>query len=113
MASGQDFSFLTVKELKAELRKLGARIGGKKSVLVQRLSDYKRNQNFQDEEIQMPVPNPMPDWPEASHFHSLTLEDREKIPKIREEHVQQYVVLRQVLDRGPNYDHAAFSRGKK
>lgn len=113
MESGKEISALTLKELKSELKKVGARLGGKKADLVQRLLDYKRNQNFPDPAVEIPESNPMPNWPEPSVFHSLTIQDREKIPKIREEHVQQYIVLRQVLDRGPNYDHAAFMRGKK
>lgn len=111
MASGT--SSMTVYQLKQELRKVGARLVGKKADLVQRLKDYQRNQNFRDPEVDIPAANPMPSWPEVSLFHSLTLNDQDLVPKIREEHVQQYVVLRQVLDRGPNYDHAAFMRGKK
>lgn len=112
-SSEVDFSTMTVKQLRVELKKVGALLGGKKAALVQRLTDYRRNKNFANPYIDIPEPNPMPNWPEPSAFHSLILEDRDKIPSIREEHVQQYVVLRQVMDRGPNYDHAAFSRGKK
>lgn len=113
MATNNNFSTWTIGQLKVELRKVGARLTGKKAELVERLQDYKRNNNFADADLEIPEPNPMPDWPEPSLFHSLTIEDRGIIPNIREEHVQQYVVLRQVLDRGPNYDHAAFMRGKK
>lgn len=113
MASNVDFSTMTVKELRLELKKVGALLGGKKAVLVQRLNDYRRNKNFSNPNIDIPQHNPMPNWPEPSEFHSLTLEDRDKVPPIREEHIQQYVVLRQVMDRGPNYDHAALKRGKK
>lgn len=108
-----EISSFTVNQLKQELRKVGARLGGKKADLVQRLKDYQRNQNFRDPDLDIPAVNPMPIWPEATSFHSLTLNDQGLVPKIREEHVQQYVVLRQVLDRGPNYDHAAFMRGRK
>ena len=113
MDPGKEIQSMTLKELKEELRKVGARLGGKKAVLVQRLIDYRRNANFRDPILEIPAANAMPNWPEASFFHSLTLADRDSVPKIREEHVQQYIVLRQVLDRGPNYDHAAFARGKK
>lgn len=108
----EKFGKLKVAELKVELKKVGAPLTGKKAVLLQRLLDYRRNDNFSRDVIIIPKPNPMPNWP-GSGFKSLTLDDRETAPKIREEHIQQYVVFRQTLDRGANYDHAAFRRGMK
>ena len=37
---------LNVKELKIELKKVGAPVSGRKAVLLQRLVDYRRNDNF-------------------------------------------------------------------
>ena len=72
---------LTINNLKIELRKIGAPLSGKKADLLQRLIDYKRNDNFARSEVFIPRANPMPSWP-GSGFRSLTMEDRHNLSLI-------------------------------
>ena len=105
------FGKLKVVELKQRLGEIGAVKTGKKCDLINRLVLWKKNNNFAGPSIALPEPFPIPNWPNLT-FESLSVESRENLPKIRDEHIQQYVVYRQCLDRGPNYDHSALKRGK-
>lgn len=102
---------LKVAELKQRLGEIGAVKTGRKRDLINRLILWDRNNNFSGPSITLPEQFPIPSWPNAP-FQQLSLEDQENIPNIRDEHIQQYVVHRQCLDRGSNYDHSALKRGK-
>lgn len=103
---------MRVDQLKIELMKIGAKTTGRKSELIERLGDYHRNSNFKGPSISLPGQEPMPNWP-VSGFKSVTPEGRNGLPKVLNEHVEFYIVTRQVLDKKNSCDHAAMRRGKK
>ena len=101
----------TNKELISELNRVGAKTSGRKSLLIERLEAYQRNSNFPGPTIPIPEPNEMPLLPQVSLFRSLTPRDWERLPSIRQEHVEQYCLYRQAADRNSSGDNQAVSRG--
>ena len=91
---------------------LWAKRTGKKKDLVQRLLDWNRNNNFRGPTIDIPDPICIPEWPRQG-FKSLTIEAKDSLPSIRNEHICQYVVSRQCIDRGPSSNYSALEKGQK
>lgn len=54
----------------------------------------------------------MPDWPSAG-FKTITLADKDSMPSLTREKIQEYVVFRQSSDRAPNMDLKAILQGQK
>jgi len=84
------FAHLTVQKLKLELSKRGAKTGGRKAELIERLEAYDRNQNFQSFEVQLPSESPMPNWPDVHLFRSVTANHRDIMPQIHQTQIDQY-----------------------
>jgi hypothetical protein len=104
-------SMWTVNKLKIELLKRGAKTTGRKSELVERLESYERNENFSSGlNLCLPESDPMPEWP-SSGFHSLTQSDQENLPNITMNHIEQYVLYRQVNNSEANLDNSALKKG--
>jgi hypothetical protein len=99
----------TVNKLKIELSKRGAKTTGRKSELVERLESYERNQNFSSD-LCLPESDPMPEWP-MSGFHSVTQSDQENLPNLTTNHIEQYVLYRQVNHSEANLDNSALKKG--
>ena len=98
-------------KLRFELAKRGAKTTGRKAELVERLDSYERNENFSSSySVFLPEDNPMPDWP-TSGFNSLTLENQDILPKITTNHIEQYILFRQVNNSGSNLDNSALKKG--
>ena len=106
-----DFGRLTVSQLKVELEKRGAKVTGRKKELVERLEAYEKNSNFQSQNpILLPASNPMPEWPVGS-FSSLTPSCHPELPELRAEHIEQYVLFRQVCDQASAEDKNSLKKG--
>ena len=106
-----DFGKLTVAQLKVELERRGAKVTGRKKELVERLEAYEKNCNFQSKVlVELPSQNPMPVWPDGT-FSSLTQSHQEDIPRIRAEHIEQYVLFRQVCDQASAEDKNSLKKG--
>ena len=97
-----DFGHLSVNELKKELSRRGAKTTGRKAELVARLEAYDRNDNFRSNDVQRPAEVPMPAWPEASQFRSITENHRHLLPSLKQSHINQYVLYRQCQDKEEN-----------
>ena len=54
----------------------------------------------------------MPSWP-IGGWRSLTISDQFNLPPVRKEHLQQYVLYRQVCDQQASQDVRAVARGEK
>ncbi len=101
----------TVNKLKIELSKRGAKTTGRKSELLERLESYERNENFSSGlNLCMPEADPMPEWPLLG-FHSVTQCDQENIPNITMNHIEQYILYRQVNNSESNLDNSALKKG--
>jgi SAP domain len=106
-----DFGRLTVAQLKIELEKRGAKVSGRKKELVERLEAYEKNCDFKYNSIvELPSSNPMPNWP-STNFASLTQSSHSEMPKLRAEHIEQYVLFRQVCDKASAEDKNSFRKG--
>ena len=106
-----DFGRLTVAQLKVELEKRGAKVTGRKKELVERLEAYEKNSNFQSQtQVFLPASNPMPEWPSGC-FSSLTLSSHSELPELRAEHIEQYVLFRQVCDQASAEDKNSLRKG--
>ncbi|TRY78175.1 hypothetical protein TCAL_16683 [Tigriopus californicus] len=107
-----EWAQMSIVQLRTELVKIGAKTLGRKAELTISLGDYFRNSNFQGPPISLPEEQPMPNWPHFG-FRSVTLDTWNCLPKVLHEHVEQYVVTRQVMDKRSSCDHGALKRGKK
>lgn len=96
------FGRLTVNELKKELSRRGAKTTGRKAELVARLEAYDRNDNFRTNDVQRPAEIPMPDWPQAGQFRTITKDHRHLLPSLKQSHINQYVLYRQCQDNDEN-----------
>ena len=106
-----DYGKLTVAQLKVELERRGAKVTGRKKELVERLEAYEKNCNFQSKSVvELPSLNPMPIWPNGT-FSSLTQMHHAEVPKIRAEHIEQYVLYRQVCDQTSAEDKNSLKKG--
>lgn len=85
-------------ELKAELKARRAKTSGRKKELVQRLENLDEilHVTVPDGAINLPEPNLIPQWPEQASFKTLTPEDQDLLPPFQPEHLEQYVLYRQV-----------------
>ena len=108
------FGALNCVQLKLELARRGARTTGTKSVLVERLRAYDRNQDFSNSSATINIPEeiPMPAWPDTAVFKTVTIEHCEILPTIQTEHIQQYVIYRQGADHQSVSDVKALTKGK-
>ena len=106
----EEFKGYTVNKLKIELKNLGAKTSGKKAELIDRLLAYRRNNNFAEPPVLLPETVSFPEWP-SKNFRSIVESDRSGIPKIRLEHVEQYVLHRQASDKSSAADNKAIYRG--
>ena len=77
-----DRSGRKVPELKKECSERGIKSTGRKNELIQRLADYDRNQDFRGPAIPIPDADPMPEWPPATSFRTITTSDLDKMPKV-------------------------------
>ncbi|XP_045172918.2 uncharacterized protein LOC123534648 [Mercenaria mercenaria] len=81
------FGSLTIPQLKAELKKRGARLSGRKNELVERLVSYERNQNFGNVETLEPEYNmTLPDPTKYADVNSDS-----KFPKTELDSVHKYL----------------------
>ena len=53
----------------------------------------------------------MPNWPPTG-FKSLTPNDRENLPEINVREIEQYVLIRQGLDRSENGDSSSLAKAR-
>jgi len=97
--NSSDYSVWTVDKLKVELARRGAKTTGRKAELIQRLEDYERNQDFQAASVSTPAESPMPYWPDANLFRSLTPAHQPLLPKIEKSQISQYILYRQCSDQ--------------
>ena len=77
-----DRSKWKVPELKAECRRRAIRVDGRKKDLIERLESYDRNDDFQNPPIALPSAPTFPTV-NASSFRTVTLADKELLPKVR------------------------------
>ena len=108
------YGSLSSGQLKIELARRGARTTGQKAELVERLRAYKRNQDFNSGtgEITIPEDLPMPNWPSAVVFKTVTVDHHELLPQTKSEHLHQYVIHRQGSDQQAVSDIQAIKKGK-
>ena len=106
-----EFGKMTVTQLKIELGKRRAKVTGRKKELIARLLAYEENQNFQStNSIDIPDIIPMPAWP-SNLFTSITESCHSEMPPIRIEHINQYVLFRQVSDLSSSEDRNSLKKG--
>ncbi len=108
-----DFVSCKCNQLKIELAKRGAKTTGTKSVLVERLRAYDRNQDFSSASSFPALPEdlPMPMWP-SEVFKSITRTHQALLPPLLFEHIQQYVIYRQGSDCQSVSDIKSLKKGK-
>ena len=79
-----DRSKWKLPELKAECRRRGIRLEGRKQEIIDRLESYDRNDDFQGPPIVLP---PAPKFPAVnlSSFRTLTVSDKDILPNVSKE----------------------------
>jgi len=109
-----DYGTWTCPKIKLELAKRGARTTGTKTQLVERLRAYDRNQDFLTSGVVLITPDDlkMPAWPHEGAFRSMMEDQKNSLPPLLTEHLQQYVVHRQGLDKKSTNDIKALKKGK-
>lgn len=108
-----DYSTWTMKFLKEELSRRGARTTGRKEELVTRLQHYDLNDDFRGAApVVVPEMIPMPLWPKEG-FLTITDKDKEAMPMISEPQIRQYIIYRQVSGREINNDITSMKKGEK
>jgi hypothetical protein len=83
------FGKWTVTLLKKELAARGAKLTGRKSELIDRLGAYDRNDDFRGAAVIQPESLPMPNFPKMAAFRTLTAEDKDSVPKVRQAYLSQ------------------------
>ena len=104
---------LTCATLKCRLGELGLVKHGNKEKLIERILNWHDIQSFAQEPVAVPEHLGIPDWPDHGSIKTLRPSDQDSMPDIRKEHVDQYVLFRQALDRSANKDQSAMKRGEK
>lgn len=110
-----EYGSWSVDKLRKELRLRGGRVTGPKNDLVCRLEAYDRNDDFRGSSssfVMIPPAIQMPNWP-TTGFRTLTTSDKDRLPPLTSERVQEYIVFRQSVDMASNMDLKAILQGQQ
>ncbi len=106
-----DYDNMSLKALRAELKKRGARVAGRKGDLLNRLQDLCGIQRQEP-----PVASPdiqLPGWPSSSVFRSVGPQHQLQVPPITCAHIQAYVQQGQGNSTVVGPDRGPLKKGKK
>ena len=108
-----NYGAMTVPALQAELRRRGGRQTGRKAELVARLEAYDgMDERFPSDDIRLPPPTPLQNWPEKADFKSVCFEDKDKLPTVQKPHLEQYIVTRQGPDASESFHSTADKKSR-
>ena len=108
-----DYSTWSILMLRAELKRRGMRLTGRKADLIERLRalDSMADKSYGIPSMPPPPSLDIPEWPVTSIFKTITSETAPSLPNVSREQLSSYVILRQAQDRLPTADNSAMKKG--